>query len=115
MELHKGTTRYCILTSKYAIKIPSLYSWELFLTGLLCNMQEVQWNTLDPLLCPVLFKLPLGFLLVMPKVRILEERLSNSEFSVLISRKDILLPIENKRNSFGYLSTGELVAIDYGT
>jgi hypothetical protein len=45
-----------------------LLSWKHFLYGLLANMQEAQFSkTSWPELCPVLWSLPGGFLVVMPR------------------------------------------------
>lgn len=39
----KGTTRCVYLVGKYAIKTPSIQSWEQFLQGMLANLQERCW------------------------------------------------------------------------
>jgi hypothetical protein len=45
-------------------------SWKLFLNGLLANMQEVEFSAMRRQdLAPVVFHLPLGFLLVMPRLQ----------------------------------------------
>ena len=64
-----GTTRAVFLTKKYAIKVPQFkYGWELFLRGLLANMQEVEFNTMkDERLCPIKFHIRGGWLIVMPR------------------------------------------------
>jgi hypothetical protein len=83
---------------------------------MLANIQERRFWRFGgwPELCPVLFSLPLGLLIVMPRAR----ELSDSEFSQIdfhgfIERDGYRVPVEAKSNSFGWLK-GRLVAIDYG-
>jgi hypothetical protein len=111
-----GITRTVVFIGGYAIKLPCLrYGWRIFLCGLLANMQEVEWSrTKWPELCPVLWSLPYGLLLVMPKVRVM----TGAEFHGFNSRAwaarpGYKVPVEHKADSFGYLS-GKIVALDYG-
>lgn len=117
MNIVKGSTRWVFVANKFVYKIPSLYSFKHFLLGLLANMQEVEFSKCKDFketLCPVKFYLPLGFLVVMPKVRILEPNEVSKDFL-----KDFCLNanlgelVELKHNSFGYLEN-KLVAVDYG-
>ena len=107
MILKRGITREVIVLGKLVFKIPSLRSYRLFLTGLLSNMQEVQWwkSTKDKRLCPVLFNLPLGLLVVMP-------------YATPIKKVDYKLfkglPVESKLNNFGRYRK-KVVLIDYGS
>lgn len=117
MEIKKGTTRVVILTSKYAFKFPAIYSWRLFLHGLLANMQETDfWCQLKSYkLCPVLFSLPLGFLVVMPRATVFTNK--NFEYfcyETFVNELGWIIPVENKRDSFGFIN-GQIVAIDYGS
>ena len=115
--IKKGATRWVIVCPKRAYKIPSLYSWKHFLQGLLANIQEAQWSGFDKRLCPVIFKLPLGFLVVMPTVEPIKTEdwyLPDDMYEALVNHEDYILPVENKTNSFGILN-GEIVAIDYGS
>ncbi|MCM5689520.1 hypothetical protein CN140_02645 [Sinorhizobium meliloti] len=65
---HNGATRTVILTRRYALKLPSFKSWRLFLQGLLANMQEREFGKAErDGLCPVLFSIPGGLLVVMPR------------------------------------------------
>ena len=118
MKFFKGATRWVLVSRYLAFKIPSLHSWRLFLYGLLANMQEKQWSGLSDLLCPVLFSIPGGFLIVMPAVEPVPDSVSLDSLEELICShqtiSDMVLPIELKRNSFGVLK-GNLVAIDYGS
>ena len=67
----QGATRNVFLTKKYAIKIPRLIEWRLFLYGLLANIQESNfWNQLkNEKLCPVIFSIPSGILIIMIRVK----------------------------------------------
>ena len=110
-----GATRAVLLIGGVAIKVPRLKSWRTFLNGLLANMQEREFSrTLWPELCPVLFSLPGGWLVVMKRA----VPLTDAEWSDInpewAERDDYFVPVEMKRNSFGLLG-GRIVAIDYGT
>ena len=128
MESRFGCTRYVILTRRFAIKIPQFkYSWRLFLIGLLANMQERGFSKIkDARLCPVLFSVSGGWLIVMPKCR----ELTREEFfnmNIKIFHPPDLgdpvengkngnweIPVENKLDSFGWYRN-RIVAIDYGS
>lgn len=113
-----GVTRKVLLIGDWAIKVPNFDEWRLFLLGLLANMQEAAFSRAGwPELCPVLFSLPGGWLIVMRRARVLtdvewtdmDEKfkrgfMQNSEYTV---------PAELKSDSFGWLN-GRLVAVDYG-
>ena len=112
----QGVTREVILTRRYAIKIPKLiYGWHKFLCGLLANMQERQFAGAGwPQLCPVIFSLPGGWLVVMPRA----EMLSDAEWCAFDAKAfcetgDYVIPAEFKQDSFGKVD-GRIVAIDYG-
>jgi len=113
MKICNGTTRLVILIGKWAIKIPQIkYSWKLFLNGLLANMQEVEFSTLkDDRVCPILFYVSGGWVVVMPKCDIISEE---DFLNLDIDKFHPTIPVENKRNSFGYYN-GNIVAIDYGS
>jgi len=110
-----GCTRIVILFGNYAIKLPCLDEWRLFLHGLLANMQERRFSKEGwPELCPVVFSAPGGWLLIMKRAK----EMTNQEFETFDSRAwsdrgDYIIPVEHKSNSFGWLN-GEIVAIDYG-
>jgi hypothetical protein len=97
---------------KRAYKFPSLRNWRDFLFGLLNNMNEKEWSRKTPLACPVLWGLPGGFLIAMPRCRIL----TDDEFAAIdytgFKAASQLKP-EPKADSFGYLN-GAVVAVDYG-
>jgi hypothetical protein len=106
-----GCSRLVFLTRTKAYKLPVLYSWRNFLYGLLNNMNEAETSSRQGT-CPVLWKLPFGFLNVMPRT----EELSDIEFSNLDVNDFCMhnkIVVEDKRDSFGKLN-GKIVAIDYG-
>ena len=112
----QGITREVFLTRRYAIKIPKLkYGWHKFLCGLLANMQERQFAAAGwPQLCPVVFSLPGGWLVVMRRA----EMLSDAEWAAFnpeafCETDDYHVPAEFKQDSFGKLD-GRIVAVDYG-
>ena len=111
----RGSTRVVFLVGRWAVKIPSWTEWRLFLLGLLANMQETRLSRCCwPELCPVLFALPGGFLIIMRRAR----ELTDGEFLALdhegfIERGGYVIPVEAKSSSFGWLD-GKIVAIDYG-
>ena len=117
IQIKRGSTRWVIITEKYCFKIPSLHSYKNFLYGLLANMQESEFSSVSyfrPYLCPVVFSLPLGFLVVMPTIEILEWDKTCVGYLYLYShRKDFTIPAECKPDSWGRLN-GKLVAVDYG-
>jgi len=92
-----------------------IYGWHKFLCGLLANMQERQFaETGWPQLCPVVFSVPGGWLVVMRRA----EMLSDAEWccfdpKAFCETDDYVIPAEFKRDSFGKLD-GRIVAIDYG-
>lgn len=69
MKIKKGTTRHVFLIGKYAIKIPCLSSWRMFLNDLLSNMQErAFWNELHhPLLAEIYYADVFGIILIMER------------------------------------------------
>jgi hypothetical protein len=117
MRLRKGSSRYVLLIGNLAFKIPSLHSWRNFLWGLLANMQEVDFSTVKDMqdkLCPIKFHIPLGFLVVMPRVRVLEYgEIDKSILEEFCKLDNGTIPAEIKYDSFGYYK-GKLVAIDFG-
>lgn len=109
-----GCFRIVILTKNFAFKIPNfLDGWYLFKRGLLSNVNEKKCSINTNLFCPVKFYINGGFLVVMPKVKVL----SDDEFLKLdwnVIRNDMRgISVERKSNSFGYLN-GKVVCIDYG-
>lgn len=110
-----GATRTVWLIGPWAFKFPSMVEWRLFLLGLLANMQERKFSETDwPELCPVLWSLPGGWLVVMRRAR----ELTRTEFDQIdfvkwLDRGNYVIPAEPKMDSFGWIG-GQLVAVDYG-
>jgi hypothetical protein len=112
-----GTHRTTYLIGSLAIKRPVFKTYKMFLHGLLANLQEATFSkTKWPELCPVLFSLPLGLLVVMERA----EPLTTDEyinlvrnFKEFVDKKDYIVPVENKIDSFGKID-GKIVAVDYG-
>jgi hypothetical protein len=113
----QGATRIVFLTRRWAIKVPNvLDGYKLFLCGLLANLQESRmWqNFPKPELCPVRFHLPLGLLVVMPRLDVLTDtEYANLDYESFRDRGEYSLPVEDKPNSFGWMN-GQPVVIDYG-
>ena len=126
--MRRGATRLVLLMGKYAIKVPNVCDgWRLFLRGLLANMQEAQWSRgwEQGGLCQVRWAIPGGWLLVMPRVRVMtreefEEWAWSEEAGQTgyerwaeehgLAKERMDLTPEN----FGWWE-GNLVAIDYGS
>lgn len=116
LKLLHGSTRSVFVVSGLAVKVPRVWSWRTFLNGLLANMQEVEFSTLGwPELCPVLFSIPGGLLVVMPAVKEIPEVAWDAikEIGFPFHGK-YTIPVEIKRDSFGVLGS-RVVAVDYGT
>lgn len=108
--------------SKYAIKFPAPVSYIKFLSGLIANKYEVnhyryavKWNIFPKeKMCPILFKLPVGVIIVMRRAEPLSmEQFIGFDFdSFVYINNNAILPVERKNDSFGYVD-GKIVAIDY--
>lgn len=127
MKFGYGSTRTVLLMGSWAIKMPTCVEWRLFVQGMLANDQEVHLSKLQwPQLCPVLFSLPFGLMVVMKRARplTLEEF---DEFSRCHSQyireyqlslknpfgEESFIDVEHKLDTFGYLGD-QVVAVDYG-
>lgn len=110
-----GVTRLVILTKNYAIKIPNFCrGWRMFLHGLICNMHEKMFSdTKWEQLCPIVFAVWGGWLVVMKRARPLTDEEWNSFDCETFVKEPNLIPVETKRCSFGVLN-GKIVAVDYG-
>jgi hypothetical protein len=114
-----GTTRTVLLLWRYAFKVPAVVEWRLFLLGLLGNMQETKFSKCGwPELCPVVFSIPGGFLVVMRRaVPITREQwfeLDEVALDEFMTTATYRLPVELKMDSFGMLDN-KMVAVDYGS
>lgn len=113
-----GVMREVFLIGRWAVKIPKLTrGWRNFLQGLLANLQERELSARGyPQLCPVVFSIPGGWLVVMPRVEPLSNEFA-ADFDMIQfaeTEDGLSLPIEMKADSFGRLHE-RVVAVDYGT
>lgn len=125
MEIKYGSTRTVFLIRNWAIKIPVFCEWRLFLCGLLANMQERD-SSIYPEVCPVIFHICGGLLIVAKRARELTElefeqeilpkciREDTEDYLIyIVDKEDYFLFVEGKPSSFGWLD-GKIVIIDYG-
>lgn len=115
IKIKFGTTRTVFLVGKLAIKIPVFSEWRLFLQGLLANIQERTFSKTGwPELCPVLFSIPGGWLVIMKRAEPISfEEFSAFNFSEFADKDDYTVPGEDKQDSLGKLD-GKVVMVDYG-
>lgn len=106
-----GYNRTVLLTRRYALKLPTWRSWRDFLFGLLNNQTEARVGRSGRSdVCPVLFAIPGGWLVVMPRLPILTQ----AEFDAHgVADMPWNLSVERKPDSFG-IYEGRVVAVDYG-
>lgn len=116
IELRSGATRAVLLLGRLAMKVPRFATWRTFLNGLLANMQEREFARMGwPELCPVLFSLPGGWLVVMRRAQPLtRDEFNEFDTREFIERSDGVIPVEEKLCSFGWIE-GRIVAVDYGS
>jgi hypothetical protein len=109
----RGANRLVILTKRYAFKFPTCRSWRDFLFGLLNNQTEARVGRSGREgVCPVLFAIPGGFLVVMPRVATLTRgEFVTFDFQAFIERHKLC--VEAKPDSFG-VHEDKIVAVDYG-
>jgi hypothetical protein len=106
----RGRNRFVLLTRSRAYKFPSLRCWRDFLFGLLNNQREAELGRSGSHAhCPVLWYIPGGWLVVMPRVRVMSEL----EFAAHKYALPALAGVECKPDSWGWLD-GVPVAVDYG-
>lgn len=113
-----GMSRDVLCIGRWALKLPKLKTWRAFLIGLLANMQERDLSKRGcwPELCPVVFALPGGWLVVMRRATPLTDAQAEAldPLAVLSPEDDRpSIPAEPKASSFGMLD-GRLVVVDYG-
>ncbi len=112
IPLKRGITREVLLIGNYAFKLPSFRSWYLFLEGLQCNMQETDRQRCSEHFCPIIFRIPGGFLNIMPRAT--ETTLTDDEFVKFRELNELHVYVEGKDCSFGIIN-GKLMAVDYGS
>lgn len=111
-----GTHRTVYLIGRYAIKVPAISEWRLFLHGLLANMQEARFSAAGwPELCPVVLAMRGGWVIVMRRAEPLPRKVFDElDVERWRDRGDYKVPVEDKLDSFGILD-GRIVAVDYGS
>jgi hypothetical protein len=111
-----GATRFVFLIGPWAVKVPRLSCWRLFLHGLLANLQERAFSRTGWFeICPVLWALPGGFLLVMRRAEPLTDaQWARFDYGDFVNDPEGHVPAECKQSSFGLLD-GRIVAVDYGS
>lgn len=110
-----GASRDVLLIGDYAVKFPKFFSWKAALLGLLANMREQEFSREGwPELCPVLWGIPGGFMIVMARAEPMTfEEWSAFDDWAFRNHPDYVVPCESKPESYGWLG-GRVVAIDYG-
>ncbi len=106
-----------VVCKRLAFKFPTYRQWENFLRGLLANMHESRFSDLNhPLLAPVLFSMPGGWLNVMPAAKVSSEHLATwiSHAENDRYREMLFNIVEEKVDSVGLID-GQVKAIDYGS
>lgn len=117
--INKGSTRIVFIFKKFVIKIPSLYSWENFLNGLLANIQERKFATLGREdLAPIYLSSRLGLFVVMKRARKITEYSEDELWNILnktYSGSDIydFMLSDYKITNYGMINN-KIVKIDYG-
>jgi hypothetical protein len=104
MEIRRGASRTVLLTRRYAIKLPSLRSYRATLWGLLSNLAERE-RAGGPGLCPILWSLPGGLVVVMP-------RCERAPVDLIPSTEHRGDPDGAKADSWGVYQ-GQIVRVDY--
>ncbi len=117
MKIELGATRRVFIFKKFVIKIPNIQQYNLFLHGILANLQENLFSGIHSDLANVIWCDKLGLILIMEKAKIL----NNEDWDIvdiLIKKyeddemKEFLLS-DFKPSNWGYINN-KLVKVDYG-
>ena len=117
LDVAQGCTRLTLLVGPYAVKVPNLLrGWRDALWGLLHNMTEAElaagpsrWAGL----CPVLWRIPGGFLSVMPRLTPLTpEEFREHYWRLRHAHEERGVTFEPKPDSFAWRD-GRVVAVDF--
>lgn len=116
LGVRSGATRHAILVGRYALKVPNVRNgWEMFLCGILGNIQEQKFSGSDLIFCPIVFSIWGGWFNVMRRASPMSEddfdRLVTDDF---MQSHSMIVPCEIKVSSFGYIE-GKVVCVDYGS
>ena len=119
-KIERGATRIVFVFKKFAIKIPTFKQYNLFLNGLLANLQEKTWSGHHPDLAKVHFCGRLGFFLVMERAEVLSSDVDWLKTKETLEKKykddDLreFLMSDFKPSNWGFIN-GQLKNIDYGS
>lgn len=123
MKIKRGCTRIVFIFEKVVVKIPNFtYHWNNFLKGLISNMTERdiwRWNSgqyekgLSHLLCPVLWSMRGGFLIVMKRAETDVFEKLEEDISFYGPWIEAGFGGDDKVDNYGILN-GTVVKIDYG-
>lgn len=111
--IRRGSNRTVLLVGPWAFKFPTLASWRDFLFGLLNNQTEARVGRQHAGACPVLWHLPGGWLVVMPRVQTFTAEEWRAFNYAAWQEAHGPLCVEPKPCSFGRYA-GRVVAVDYG-
>lgn len=119
-KIERGATRIVFVFNKFVIKIPSFKQYNLFLNGLLANLQEKLWTGHHPDLAKVYFCGKLGFFLFMEKAEVLSNDVNWEKTMERLGEKykddelSEFMMSDFKPSNWGFIN-GELKKIDYGS
>lgn len=124
VDVYYGVTRTVYLVGSIAIKIPSFFSWDFFLRGILANIYECgRWGyyfhlqlgypELKHPLCPVLYLAPLGLFVI--QRRAIQPRNFTDKHLNRYKKQLRRNPYTSdfKTENFGFIGR-RLVCLDYG-
>lgn len=121
--IRSGSTRWVILTRRYAIKFPIPTTWKRFVQGMLSNLTEGQWKGYqNKFLCPIKYSNKFGLVVVMTRARPVNhkglfwielERLYTCASNEPQKLDKEFFEYDALPKNFGYIN-GQLVKIDYG-
>jgi hypothetical protein len=114
ITIRRGITRTVLLTTRWAIKLPSVRAYHGGLTGVLwsitrgiqANLSEKAWST-SPGVCPVRWSLA-GLINIYPRCRPVNHDLTDADYT----RIGFLGSMDRKPTNVGY-HQGQLVWLDY--
>lgn len=119
--IKKGTTRTCFIIGKICFKFPTVSKWELFLLGILANLNEIKFEQALHPFTPKIYLSFKGLCNVVEAVDVIEEDDYLNLYMELIDKKEYenIKPIlknlvEEKPSSIG-MKDGKIYAVDYGS
>lgn len=112
-----GCTRCVLLVGKYAIKFPVLSCWEMFLKGLVANIEEGKWSRFPSKHLPKTYYVARsGFISIQERVRpVRHEGLYLVDLAQLCAQSEVSSDFwlrDAKASNFGYRGN-TLVKVDY--